>query len=283
MGRRSQIPLANPMKIRQIGVCCGSTMSELSQQNPLGRFSRLAETYAKHRPSYPAAVIDFIIEKCALGPRSVLADIGSGTGISSRLFGARGIPVVGVEPNAEMRQQASAEPVSADSARIDYCGGAAEATGFADRSVDAVVAAQAFHWFQADVAFAEFRRILKPSGWLILMWNERDETDPFTAAYGDVIRTAPDTAAVEAPRAKAGEALRTSALFHRYERVLFRNQQIVDESGMLGRAFSASYAPKDPVAAAAFAEALRHVFAQFQRDGHVALQYITSVYLAQRM
>jgi SAM-dependent methyltransferase len=255
-------------------------MSELSQSNPPGRFTGLAQVYARCRPGYPEAAVDYIMTRCGLGPQALLVDVGCGTGIASRLFASRGVPVVGVEPNADMRARAQAEPLPAGCPVPRYCEGRAEATGLAAGMADAVLAAQAFHWFQADAALREFRRLLKPAGWVALVWNERDEADPFTAAYGAVIRTAPDTAAVEGPRARAGEPLSVSPLFEQGERVRFTNQQELDEEGVLGRAFSASYAPREPAAVEAFAAALRDVFARYQRDGKVMLCYETTVHCA---
>jgi len=160
--------------------------------------------------------------------------------------------------------------------------GTAEATGLDDGCAAAVLAAQAFHWFDAPAALREFHRILRPGGWVALMWNERDGRDPCTAAYGEVMRTGPDAAAVEGPRMRAGEVLLHSPLFVEAHKVTFAHEQAVDEAGLLGRAFSASYAPREPAAAEAFAARLRDVFARFQRDGRVVLRYETSVYLGKR-
>ncbi len=152
-------------------------------------------------------------------------------------------------------------------------------TGFAD----AVLSAQAFHWFEPKATLGEFHRILKPGGWTVLMWNERDDRDPITAAYGAVIRTASNAAAIEDHRqARAGYALRAIRLFHQAEQVTFHNQQTLDEGGLLGRAFSCSYAPHEPSERAAWADQLRRVFHQHQQDGTVVLSYETTIYLAQR-
>jgi SAM-dependent methyltransferase len=258
-------------------------MTELSHTNPTGRFSGLQDLYARFRPSYPTAAIDLILRHCGLGGAgAVLVDVGCGTGISSRLFAACGVAVIGIEPNEEMRRRAEREPAPAGQPAPVYRAGRAEATGLADGSVAAVLAAQAFHWFDAPAALREFHRILRPGGWAALVWNERDESDPGTAAYGDVIRTAPETDAVEGPRGRAGEALLCSALFENAECVPYRNEQELDEEGILGRAFSASYAPREPAAADAFAHALRAVFARFRRGGTMTLRYETTVYLARR-
>src|SRR5205807_8143789 len=136
----------------------------------------------------------------------------------------------------------------------------------------------AFHWFDVAAALGEFRRILKPGGWVVLIWNERDESDPFTAAYGAVIRSAPDAAAIEGPRAKAGDSLLNSSLFEQTERVRFRNEQTLDLEGLLGRAFSASYAPRTGEPAERFAHGLKEVFARFHTTGKVVLRYETSIF-----
>jgi SAM-dependent methyltransferase len=209
--------------------------------------------------------------------------VGCGTGISSRLFAARGVNIIGIEPNAEMRAAAEATTTGAADQRVTYREGQAESTGLPTGLADAVLAAQSFHWFEPDRALREFHRILKIGGWAILMWNQRDEQDPFTAAYGAVIRTATDAAAFEnRPHAQAGSALSMSPLFRQFERVTVRNEQVLDEEAVLGRAFSVSYAPIEATQAAAWAESLRAVFRRYNRDGKVMLRYQTSIYLARR-
>src|SRR5437899_2024921 len=125
-------------------------MTEVSRYNPTSRFSGLAEGYAKYRPSYPAAAIDFIATRCELGPHSLLVDVGCGTGISSRLFAERGVRVIGIEPNDEMRRQAERVAVGGGESAPTYLKGRAEDTELPDASADAVLAAQAFHWFAPD-------------------------------------------------------------------------------------------------------------------------------------
>ncbi len=257
-------------------------MPDLSRCDPTGRFTGLADAYARCRPSYPTAALDFLLTHCELRPGALVVDVGSGTGISSRLLAERGLRVMGIEPNAEMRQRAERAPPPEGAPPPEYRDGRAEATGLTDGSADAVVAAQAFHWFDAPAAFAEFRRILKPGGWVALLWNECNESDAFTAAYGDVFRRDPKAAALEGARGVAGEPLLTCPLFTRAQRVLFRHAQEMDKEGMLGRAFSASYAPKEPAARAAFAAGLEAVFDRFQSEGKVTLHYQTSVYVGRR-
>ncbi len=257
-------------------------MQDLSRYNPTSRFSGLADLYAKHRPGYPEEAIRLILEYCGLGGDTLLVDVGCGTGISSRLFAARGVPVLGIEPNDDMRHKAAAEPAPPGGPPPHYLPGRAEATGLPDGCAAAVLSAQAFHWFDAPNALAEFHRILRPGGGVAIMGNERDESDPATAAYGRVLLTGPDAHAVEAPRARAGEPLLVSSLFTDARRVQLAHRQEMDEEGLLGRAFSASYAPREPAAAAAFADALRAVFAAHQQQGRFVLHYQTTIYLARR-
>ncbi len=258
-------------------------MSDLPSRNPTGRFTGLADNYAKYRPSYPAEAIEYIQTRCELKPNRVVVDIGCGTGISSRLFASLDVNVIGVEPNAEMRSTAAATSPGPSEWAVTYVEGKAESTGLPTGVADLVLAAQAFHWFQPDAALSEFHRILKPDGWVALMWNERDERDPFTAAYGDIIRTARDAAAIENVRhGQAGKVVLTSELFQKAECSRFPNNQVLDEQGLLGRTFSTSYAPREPDEVAAWTDQILSLFAQHQRNGNVVLHYQTTVYLAQR-
>jgi SAM-dependent methyltransferase len=257
-------------------------MSRLFERNPTGRFTGLAENYARYRPDYPKEAIDFIIAHCWLSPDSTVIDIGCGTGISSRMLAARGFRVIGIEPNTDMRATAEAEASLPGTPVHIYRDGRAENTGLPAGCADAVLAAQAFHWFEPEPALREFHRILKPDGWVVLLWNERDARDPFMAAYGAIIRTARSAAAVEVPRGEAGTPLLSSRWFQHAQRVAFTHEQILDEDGMIGRAFSASYAPREPEQVKAWQAALQNLFTQFQQNGKVSLRYETAVYLAQR-
>ena len=252
-----------------------------SEYHPTERFTGLAGLYSQYRPEYPAAALDFIINRCGLNDQSILVDVGCGTGISSRLFAARGIRVIGIEPNADMRRQAETEQLSLGSPSPTYQEGRAEATGLPEASADAVVAAQAFHWFEPEAALREFHRILKPAGWAVLLWNQRDESDPFTRAYGAGVRQLTNAEVFEPYHGK-GDALLVSPLFQEGERAFFPNEQVLNEAGLLGRAFSVSYAPRDSDSVKRYGDELREVFQRFQKDGRVVLRYETSVFLARR-
>src|SRR5687767_680206 len=141
------------------------------------RFGNRVEHYVRYRPRYPEAVLKFLQSELDLKPSSVIADIGSGTGISSEPFLSAGNVVYGVEPNASMRQ--SAEQALAHFSSFHSVNGKAEATGLVDRSIDFIVAGQAFHWFDRERTRMEWERILRPPGWVILLWNDRKQDSSF--------------------------------------------------------------------------------------------------------
>jgi ubiquinone/menaquinone biosynthesis C-methylase UbiE len=258
-------------------------MSQPEAEQPTQRFTGLAEIYARCRPDYPAAALDDIVAHCGLRPGAVIVDVGCGTGISTRLFAQRGFQVIGIEPNDDMRRQAQAQPCPGVPFPPEYRPGKAEETGLPDGCADAVLAAQAFHWFEPAGTLREFHRVLKPMCWVVLIWNERDPHDLFTAEYGEIIAQEAQGKAIEAQRYRAGEALMTSPLFASAEKLCFTHEQLLDEEGLLGRAFSASYAPREANAAKSFAQALRSLYARHQRQACIRLVYETSVYLAQRV
>src|SRR5580704_13583825 len=139
--------------------------------NATSRFSDRVENYIRYRPGYPSEVVDCLKQECGLSTSDVVADMASGTGIWTRILLENGNPVFGVEPNAEMRQ--AGERLLAAFPKFTSVTGSAEATTLADASMDFVTAAQAAHWFDRAGARREFVRILKPGGWLVLLWNER--------------------------------------------------------------------------------------------------------------
>jgi SAM-dependent methyltransferase len=257
-------------------------MAELFRHNPTGRFSGLADLYARCRPDYPAQAVRHVLSRCGLWPGSLTVDVGSGTGIASRLFARQGLRVVGIEPNAEMRAQAESVPWDGPGPAPAYRAGRAESTGLPAGSAAAVLSAQAFHWFEPENALAEFHRILKPGGWAALLWNERDESDPFTAEYGAVIRSFPGAEVMEGQRRHSGGSPLGGPFFVDCRRDVFPHEQPLTEEEMIGRALSASYAPREPEEVARVTAALRQVFARHQHGGQVRLRYETAVHTARR-
>src|ERR1700758_3651641 len=156
--------------------------------NATSRFSDRVETYIRYRPGYPPEVLHLLRNACGLAPEHRIADIASGTGIWTRVLLENGNRVFGVEPNAEMRQ--AGERLLAEFDRFTSVPGTAEVTTLPDRSVDVVTAAQAAHWFDRKRARREFVRLLKPGGWLVLLWNERlTDATAFLRAYEQLLLT----------------------------------------------------------------------------------------------
>jgi SAM-dependent methyltransferase len=245
----------------------------LHTQKPTTRFSDRAADYAAHRPSYPAQAVDCILGGLGDPSALVIADIGAGTGISSRLLADRGASILAVEPNAAMREGAERHP------RVRLVEGTAEKTTLPDRSCDAVVCAQAFHWFDHPKAFAEFTRILKPGGRLAIVWNTRDQSDPFTAEYSRlmVVAAQGDPAGERKMDARVAEG---AGAFTPFEKKSFPFAQVLTEEGLIGRAMSASYAPKIGEKYTVLERGLRQLHRRFARDGIVRLAYSTEVFLA---
>lgn len=242
--------------------------------NPLNRFSDRAADYVKYRPSYPIAAIDLILEGLQSTSQPIAADVGAGTGISSRLLAKRGVKVLAIEPNAQMRQVADLHPM------VEFRDATAEATGLADAAVDLVACFQSFHWFNPQPTLLEFHRILKPSGRLAVVWNERDRDDELTAEYTRLIQVASNDHPAEQRRV-AIEPLLTSSLFSNLQQHKFAYKQEVDLAGLIGRAMSTSYIPRAGAAYEQLISDLQQLHATYcNEQGFVNLVYSTSIFLA---
>lgn len=145
-------------------------------------FQRGAGDYEAARPGYPDDVVRFLVEALDIGTGRRVLDLAAGTGKLTRLLTGRGAALVAVEPVAAMRSTL-AELVP----EADVRDGTAEAIPLPDDSVDAVVVAQAFHWFRADAALAEIDRVLHPGGALALVWNVRDESVDWVRRFGELL------------------------------------------------------------------------------------------------
>ncbi len=259
--------------------------SESPQLTPsTRRFSSRVPYYHRYRPRYPRALLDMLAAEIGLTAQWVIADIGSGTGISSELFLQYGCTVYGVEPNDEMR--AVAEDVLRSYPRFRSVSGQAEETTLPDMCVDLVIAGQAFHWFQPDATRAEFSRILKVQGLVCLFWNVRELTSsPFTAAFEALVRDfSTDYGHVtekRITRPEDGEQLTLKQFFDNgeFEKRAFPNAQVFDFEGLKGRALSASYVPlEDDPRFPAMLERLHAIFEQHQQDGQVRMDYTTELF-----
>ncbi len=239
-----------------------------------GYFSERADDYERFRPSYPEAAIRYLL--AGLPEPTQVADIGCGTGISARLLAAAGAEVVGVEPNGPMRERALA---AAGGPR--YVEGTAEATGLADDSVDLVVCAQSFHWFDGEPALAEFRRILKPGGRLALMWNMRQDAVGFGKPYAAVVKRAKEHTRAGGRvvrNARVGDPA-ASELFTNQRTCPFPNDHVLTWDEVRGRSASASYFPERGALRDELFAALREGFDAYAVNGKVTLAQVTEVTL----
>jgi SAM-dependent methyltransferase len=230
------------------------------------RFTGAAGLYERHRPSYPAALIDWIGEATGVRPPAPVADLGCGTGISTRLLAERGYDVVGIDPNEAMLEKARA----AGGAR--YQRGEAAATGLPDGSVDLVTVAQAFHWFELAPTFRELRRVLRPAGWCAAFWNVR-ASSPFMDAYDALLRSRSTEYAVLESHGLTIEALAASAEAADPRQGRFPNLQEFDWEGLHGRAWSSSYVLHGVADREGFDRELRGLFDTYRVDGKVAYLY----------
>jgi ubiquinone/menaquinone biosynthesis C-methylase UbiE len=245
------------------------------RQGPTERFSSRVEHYVRFRPGYPKDAIKVLQEECGLRLDSLVADVASGTGIFTRLLLENGNRVLGVEPNADMRR--AGEEYCARFPNFTSVTGTAEATTLEDHSVDIVTAAQAAHWFDRDKALAEFQRILKPGGYLVLLWNDRLIDSPgFNQDYEQlVLRYGTDYSEVKRRDAAAAQFLEGMP----HNKRILPNHQHMDFEALQGRLLSSSYIPQpgEPTYGPMIVD-LRRLFDTYRSDGRVQMGYDTKIY-----
>ncbi|MFZ1701305.1 MAG: class I SAM-dependent methyltransferase [Pyrinomonadaceae bacterium] len=243
------------------------------------RFTNRVANYVKYRPGYPAEVVQFLAEHCGMTPDSIIADVGCGPGMSAKIFLENGNEVFGVEPNDAMRT-AAVEYLSAFPNFVPVAG-TSDATTLDDKSIDIIVAAQAFHWFDPTRTRAEFKRILKAGGYVVLIWNERQlDTTPFLTEYeAFLLKYARDYSTVRHENVAAAEL---ETFFQaEFGSATFANVQVFDFNGLKGRMLSASYMPPDdhPVYPEMIEE-LESIFAKHHENGKIKVFYDTNVYFS---
>jgi len=246
-------------------------------KDPRERFSGRARSYARYRPRYPEGVLDLLREGCGLTEDSAVADVGSGTGNLSRLFLENGNLVYGVEPNGEMRR--AGEDALAPYDRFVSVAGTAEETTLPSASVGFVAAGQAAHWFDRQRARAEFRRVLVPGGWVVLVWNERRRRGTaFLEGYeGLILDLGTDYERVSHQNLRPDDF----AAFYGgpYGEAVFENRQRLDLKGLRGRLLSTSYAPgPGEKGHEALMGRLEALFREHEREGRVVVEYDCRVY-----
>jgi SAM-dependent methyltransferase len=254
--------------------------------DPTQRFTNRVAYYHASRPRYPAAVLACLKREIGLTPQHVVADIGAGTGISSEVFLQHGNLVYAIEPNDAMR--AESQTHYGDRANFKSVAATAEATTLSDASIDLVASGQAFHWFKLPETQHEFKRILKPEGYVCLFWNSRPvNSTPFLDEYELLLnRYSLDYIDVnhrmQTRQKDEEERDKIQRLFggDQYRLFTFPNEQVVDESTFIKRALSASYVPlEDHPNHAPMMEALHALFANHQQAGQVTIGYITELFL----
>ncbi len=244
------------------------------------RFSNRVADYVRYRPGYPAAMLDLLRADCGLRPGNVIADIGSGTGFLSELFLKNGNRVYGVEPNEAMRRAGEEYLASYDG--FSSIEGSAESTTLGDSSIDFVAAGQAFHWFEPEKTRAEFRRILRPQGWVVAVWNFREMETTFAKAYEDIlVKYGTDYARVRDSYPK-GHDVQNFFLGGEFLHHALPNVQFLDWEGFAGRLRSGSYVPQEGHANfAPMMDALRELFRRYHENGQVRVEYATNLYAGQ--
>lgn len=248
--------------------------------NSVDRFSSRVENYAKFRPGYPPGVLDVLKSDCGLTKASVIADIGSGTGLLSEVFLKHGNVVVGVEPNELMR--ARADELLKSFANFRSIAASAETTTLPDASADFITAGQAFHWFDQSAAKREFIRILKPAGWVVLVWNARrlDKTAFLRDYEGLLLRYSPDYPVVR--HESVDEGIAGFFAPQPMKLVSLENAQRFDYEALKGRLCSSSYAPEpgNPNFELMLKD-LQDIFNAYNENGVVNFDYDTRIYYGQ--
>jgi len=246
-------------------------------QDSTRRFSDRVDDYARYRPSYPDELPRLLERECGLAPGVRVADVGSGTGILSRMLLERGAEVHGVEPNREMR--GAGERLLAGYRGFTSVAGTAEATTLEGGSVALVTAGQAFHWFDREKAREEFARILAPGGYAALVWNSpRYDSTPFMRDYrGILARFGTDWEEVTHLSVDVDYLL--PFFGGDFEERRLENRQTFDRESLAGRLLSSSFVPGagDPESGPMLDE-LAAVFDRHQDEGRVVFEYEVRVF-----
>lgn len=247
-------------------------------KNSTQRFSDRVENYIKYRPSYPVEAVNFLYS-LGISKESSVADIGSGTGILCELLIENVNKLYGVEPNKEMRE--AAEVKLKEFENFISINGSAEETTLPENSVDYITCAQAFHWFDIEKSFKEFRRILKQKGKLILLWNNRINNTDFLKGYEEaLLNFAVDYKEVN--HQNLTDEILEKCFISDYQKTIFPNSQTFDFNGLMGRLFSSSYTP--PPGHANYEKLIKQMkilFEKYNENGFVKFNYNTEIFSGQ--
>ena len=242
------------------------------------RFSYRVEHYVRFRPRYPKEIIAFLEREIGLTASMTVADIGSGTGISTELFLRYGNTVYAVEPNKEMREKG--EELLTLYPRFMSIDGTAEQTRLQNESIDVIIAGQAFHWFDPVKTKIEFKRIATTNAFTVLLWNERQIKSDIEKAYENfVLNYATDYISVNHKNI-TGREIELFFSPNQFKLQTFYNEQNFDFAGLKGRVLSSSYMPNEhhPNYEAMIVE-LRQLYEQHKTDDKVKFEYETKLYV----
>lgn len=242
------------------------------------RFSDKVDNYVKYRPHYPLEIISFLEKKIGLNHNSVIADIGSGTGISSINFLKNGNLVFGIEPNDEMRF--AADKNLKKYPNFKSVNSTAEQTKLQDNSIDIIIAGQAFHWFDKEKSKKEFKRILRKNGYVVLLWNDRrTDSTPFLIEYEKMLQDF-GTDYKEVNHKNVDEKIFDAFFgFKKWETISFPNYQEFDLEGMNGRLLSSSYIPeKGTLKFMELMKCAEKVFINHNKGGKIIFEYDTRLF-----
>jgi ubiquinone/menaquinone biosynthesis C-methylase UbiE len=206
------------------------------------RFSDRVADYINYRPHYPVEFLDILSREIQFNPSKIIADIGSGTGISSELFIENKNQVYAVEPNLEMQE--AAEVIFKTNPNFIGINGTAETSNLESNSIDLILCAQAFHWFDKDKSKQDFNRILKSNGHICFIWNERSTKSDFQQNYEQILYDTIDEYNQVNHRNIDKDSIQDFFSPLPMREFTLSNYQLFDLVGLKGRLMSSSYCPK---------------------------------------
>jgi len=239
------------------------------------RFSDRVEDYIKYRPHYPQQIIEILKANINLDTQSIIADIGSGTGISSALFLNNDNKVFAVEPNREMRE--AAELIYLNESNFISIDGKAQQTTLQQHSVDIIFCAQAFHWFNTTETKIESARVLQPKGHIVFVWNIRKDENDFQKEYEAILKKIPEYNKVTHKNILDDDIINFFTPKNMNKKTV-SNLQVFDLAGLKGRLQSSSYCPKEGKAYQSLMNEIEKLFHKFENDGFVQFEYDTNIY-----
>ncbi len=253
---------------------------DISPYKPTERFSSVIDFYDRYRPGYPIQVADILKNIYGLKTDSLIADMGSGTGIFTGLLLQNKCQVIAVEPNNDMRGIAE-KKLSGFSNFKSLKGSAEDVPDIKDGSIDLITCAQSFHWFDYSKAIPEFNRILKSNGKIALIWNDRANSgNGLMEKYETILKRYCDSYSEVNNKRLSFEAIKTIFPNNKLNIHYADNYQDMDLEGIIGRLRSSSYCPKeDNKNYIPLLEEVKNLFFEFQSEGLVRFLYNTCIYV----